>query len=180
VLGMLYAVLAHESPALLPTAEELAWVAELGEETAVDVTCAALDRAARLLLDGDRWHLWSRVEAALAAGDTSPDRRVRDTASIRGRDFRSVSLRGSVAGARHIVDALLVEAYEGHPPGTRVVLTGALPARTAVVVGVHWPPTGPPARYDVRTDEDATVLTVPGDDLLALPDQPAQPEPAAT
>src|SRR5205807_7865926 len=50
-LGMLYAVLGHESPAILPTAEELAWVAELGEEAAVDIVCAGLDHAARLLLD---------------------------------------------------------------------------------------------------------------------------------
>jgi hypothetical protein len=173
-------VLAHESPALLPTAEELAWVAELGEDAAVDITCAALDRAARLLLDRDRWQLWSRVEAALAAGDTSSDRRVRDAAIALGRDFRSVSLRGSLAGARHILDALLVQAHEGHPPGTRVVLTGLSPARTAVVVGVHWPQTGPPTRYDVRIDTDAAARTVNVTDLLALPDHPAQPEPAAT
>ena len=53
VLGVLYAVIAVESPAVLPSPAELAWVAELGEETAVDVACAAPDRAARLLLDGD-------------------------------------------------------------------------------------------------------------------------------
>src|SRR3954449_5885349 len=76
VLAMLYAVVAHESPSLLPPAEELAWVAELGEETAVDITCASIDRAARRLLDDDRWRLWPRVEAALTAGDTSGDRHV--------------------------------------------------------------------------------------------------------
>src|SRR5262245_26371538 len=40
LLAMLYAVVGYESPAVRPTADELAWVAELGEETAVDVTCA--------------------------------------------------------------------------------------------------------------------------------------------
>src|SRR3954454_10297604 len=83
VLAMLYAVVTHDSPALLPAAEELAWVAELGEETAVDITCAALDRAARLLLDDDQWRLWTKV-AAVAAG--------------RGPDV--AGLRGSLPGAR--------------------------------------------------------------------------------
>ncbi|MEH1130225.1 hypothetical protein [Micromonospora sp. CPCC 206061] len=109
-LAMLYAVLAHEAPALVPAADELAWVADLGEVAAVDITCAALDRAARRLLDDDQWRLWTRVEAALAAGEAGSDRRVRDAAVILGRELRSVSLRGSLAGARHILDALLVEA----------------------------------------------------------------------
>ncbi|GAA0552778.1 hypothetical protein GCM10010172_39050 [Paractinoplanes ferrugineus] len=54
LLAMVYTVVAHESPDLRPAAEELAWVADLGEETAVDITCAALDRGARLLLDEDQ------------------------------------------------------------------------------------------------------------------------------
>jgi hypothetical protein len=107
VLAMLYAVVAHESPQLVPAAEELAWVAELGEATAVDITCAGLDRAARALLDEDRWRLWTRVEAALAAGVAGADRRVRDAAITLGRELRTVSLRGSLPGARHTLDALL-------------------------------------------------------------------------
>jgi hypothetical protein len=67
VLAMLYTVVAFESPRIVPSAAELAWVAELGEETAVDTVCSALDRAARLLLDQESWRLWTRVEAALAA-----------------------------------------------------------------------------------------------------------------
>jgi hypothetical protein len=157
ILAMLYAVLAHESPDLLPAAEELAWVAELGEETAVDITCAALDRAARLLLDEDRWRLWNRVEAALTAGEAGPDRRIRDVAITLGRELRAVSLRGSLAGVRHTLDALLVEAYEQHPPGARIRVGG----KAATVIGVRWPRTGPPTGYEVRLDGDPTTHIVP-------------------
>jgi hypothetical protein len=160
-LAMLYAVLAHESPALLPTAEALAWVGELGEEPAVDAACATLDRAARLLLDGDRWRLWTRVEAALTAGEAGPDRRVRDVAITLGRELRAVSLRGSLGGVRHILDALLAEAYEGHPPGARVRLGG----RPATVVGVRWAPAGPPTGYEVCLDGDPAIHLVPPDSV---------------
>lgn len=156
-LAMLYAVLAYESPRLLPTAEARAWVGDLGEEAAVDVACAALDRAARLLLDGDRWRLWTRVEAALAAGESGPDRRVRDVAVTLGRELRAVSLRGSLGGVRHILDALLVEAHEGHPPGARVRVDG----QAATVVGVRWSSTGPPTGYEVCLDGDPAVRVVP-------------------
>lgn len=166
VLAMLYAVLAHESPALLPAADELAWVADLGEASAVDVTCAALDRAARLLLDGDRWRLWTRVEAALAAGEAGADRRVRDAATTLGRELRSVSLRGSVDGVRHILDAVLVEAHEGHPPGARVALTAG--AVVGTVVGVCWRQSGPPIAYAVRLDTEPAVRIVPADAVAAV------------
>ncbi|MEU4159122.1 hypothetical protein [Actinoplanes sp. NPDC026670] len=145
VLGMLYAVIQHESPELLPPADELAWAAELGEESAVDITVAAVDRAARLLLDGDRWRLWARVDAALAAFESGTDRRLRDAAITLGRVLRSTSLRGSVDGARHILDAVLVEPYEGDPPGARVTADG----RTRTVIGVRWERTGPPVGYDL-------------------------------
>jgi hypothetical protein len=112
-LAMLYTVLAHESPALLPPADELAWVAELGEETAVDFTCAAVDRGARLLLDEDRWRLWSRIEAAIVAGEASRDRQVRDAATMLGRELRTVLLRRSLDGARHTLDAILAAARDG-------------------------------------------------------------------
>jgi hypothetical protein len=173
-LAMLYAVLAHESPALLPTADELAWVAELGEEAAVDITCAALDRAARLLLDDDRWRLWARVEAALAAGAAGADRHTRDAAMLLGRDMRSMSLRGSFPGVRHILDALLVEAYEGRPPGARVRVGGL----AGTVVGVRWERGGPPVGYEVRLDADRSVQVVSGDDLA--PGSSVEPEPAST
>jgi hypothetical protein len=164
-LAMLYAVLAHESPALVPAADELAWVADLGEAAAVDITCAALDRAARLLLDDDRWRLWTRVEAAVAAGEAASDRWVRDVAVTLGRELRSVSLRGSLAGVRHILDAVLVEAHEGHAPGTRVVLAEG--AVVGTVVGACWSRSGPPIGYAVRLDTDPVARNVSADALTA-------------
>ncbi|WP_189329788.1 hypothetical protein [Actinoplanes ianthinogenes] len=160
VVAMLYAVLEHESPELLPPADELAWAAELGEEAAVDIACRDLDRAARHLLDLDRWQLWARVEAALAAVDRDADRRVRDAAIVLGRELRSTSLRGSVDGARHILDALLVEPYDGGAPGARVLVG----ERAGTVVGVCWGPSGPPVGYRVRLDgeSDVRAVTAPG------------------
>lgn len=176
-LGMLYAVLAHEAPAILPTTEELAWVAELGEETAVDIMCAALDRAARLLLDDDRWRLHTRIEAALNAGEAADDRRVRDAAITLGRQFRTTILRRSFEGARHTLDALLVAAYDGYAPGTRVRLLGPHHGQAATVVGVHWPATGIPCSYQVRTDNDPATVTVSADDISVF-HQPTQPKSA--
>ncbi|SDT25544.1 hypothetical protein [Actinoplanes derwentensis] len=152
-MAMLYGVLLHESPGLRPAAAELSWAAELGEESAVDVACAALDRAARLLLDTDRWRLWARVETALTAGESSTDRRHRDAAILLGRELRTTSLRGFLDGARHTLDALLVEPYQGHPPGTR------LPPGT--VVSARWTRSGPPVAYDVCPDGSPTVVTIP-------------------
>nr|WP_296065390.1 hypothetical protein [uncultured Actinoplanes sp.] len=151
VLAMVYAVVAHESPGRLPAAEELAWVAELGEETAVDITCAALDRAARLLLDDDHWRLWARVEAALDAGDPRGE-----VAITLGHELRTVSLRGSLPGARHTLDAVLLGAHRLKAPGTRISLGG----RTATVVGARWPESGPPTAYEVRLDGDPRVHLV--------------------
>jgi hypothetical protein len=142
-LAMLYAVVGHESPALLPSAEEVAWAAELGEESAVDVACAALDRAARLLLDQDSWRLWPRVEAALAAGAAGADRRTRDAATLLNTELRSTSLRGCLPGVRQILDAVLVEPYDGLPPGTRT--------RAGLVTGARWSADGPPLDYDTLT-----------------------------
>jgi hypothetical protein len=171
-LAMLYAVVVHESPSLLPRPDELAWVAELGEETAVDITCAALDRSARRLLDDDGWRLWPRVEAALTAGEASPDRAARDAAVALGGELRSTSLRGSLEGVRHILDALLVEAYECHPPGTRMHVGG----QPGTVVGATWEPSGPPTGYEVRLDTDPVTHIVPVDDLA--PGSAVEPEPA--
>ncbi len=177
-LGMLYAVLAYESPAIFPTAEELAWVAELGEETAVDIVCAGVDRAARLLLDVDRWHLCTRIEAALNAGEAAYDRQARDAAITLGRQFRTTILRRSLEGAQHTLDALLVAAHDGHPPGARIrMLTGPHRGQAATVIGIQWPATGAPHAYQIRIDDGPAILTVSVDDIGIL-DQPTQPEPA--
>lgn len=170
-VAMLYAVLEHESPHLLPPTDELAWAAELGEEAAVDIACSALDRTARQLLDHDRWQLWVRVDAALAAGEAVPDRRVRDAAVTLGRELRSTSLRGSLDGARNILDALLVEPYGGHPPGTRVRVGD----RSGTVIGARWERFGPPIGYQVRLDTEPGTQLVPGTDLA--PESAAEPEP---
>ncbi|WP_250002913.1 hypothetical protein [Actinoplanes sp. M2I2] len=159
VLAMLYAVLLHESPALKPAPDELSWVAELGEEAAVDITCGALDRAARRLLDEDSWRLWNRVEAALTAGENGDDRRVRDAAITLGRELRAVSLRGSVPGARQTLDAVLVGPFHGPTPGARIRAGG----RPATVVGVRWPVTGPPVAYEVRDETGPATRVVPAD-----------------
>jgi hypothetical protein len=107
VLGLLYVVVTHESPSSVPAPADLAWVAELGEEAAVDIVCTGVDRAARLLLDEDGWRLWVRVEAALASAIAGDDRRVRDTATELDARFRSVVLRRSLDGARQTLDAVL-------------------------------------------------------------------------
>jgi hypothetical protein len=175
-IAMLYALLEHESPSLLPASDELAWAAELGEEAAVDIACAAIDRAARHLLEHDRWHrwqLWARVEAALTAGEASPDRRVRDAAITLGRELRSTSLRGSLDGARHIFDALLVEPYDCHPPGTRVRVGHEF----GTVVGALWEQTGPPTGYRVRLDAGPDTRIVPIDLAYAAT---AEPQPMPT
>jgi hypothetical protein len=116
VLSLLYTVLVVEADPALPSAAELAWVAELGEEAAVDTACSAVDRAARRLLDEDGWRLWRRVEAALATGAASPARHIRDAAVDLDREFRSVVLRGSLAGARQTLDAVLADAGAGPDP----------------------------------------------------------------
>jgi len=169
VLAMLYAVVAFESPAVVPSPAELSWVAELGEETAVDTACSELDRAARLLLDQESWRLWTRVEAALAAGLASGERRVRDAATGLDRELRSVVLRHSLDGARQTLDAVLTAAFDGHAPGTRVrIAAGQHAGRTGTVVGAHWQPAGgPPTGYEIRTDPE--TVTVSGADI-ATPD----------
>ncbi|HEX8347122.1 MAG TPA: hypothetical protein VF657_20650 [Actinoplanes sp.] len=172
-IAMLYAVLEHESPTLLPPTDELAWAAELGEEAAVDIACAALDRAARHLLDHDRWQLWVRVEAALAEGEADPDRRIRDAAITLGAELRSTSLRKSLDGVRHTLDALLVEPYGGHPPGARV----RVGHRSGTVVGAHWEQVGPPTGYQVHLDAEPGTHVVPSADLASESDAEHEPVP---
>jgi hypothetical protein len=147
---MLYAVLLHESPQLLPPRDELAWAAELGEETAVDFTCSGLDRSARLLLDQERWRLWARVDAALTAGAQGTDRHFRDAAIFLGRELRSTSLRGSLDGARQTMDAVLVSTFGGHAPGTRTP--------TGIVTTVEWSPDGPPTGFQMTATDSVGAV----------------------
>lgn len=168
---MLYAVVAHERPDLAPTVGELAWAAELGEETAVDIACTSLDRAARAVLDHDRWAMWGRIEAALTAAEASKDRGVRHVALALGVEFRAVSIRTSIDGARHTLDALLAVGEDGHAPGTRVrIRTHPHPGLTATIVAAEWGLTGPPVAYQVRPDGVPNVLVVAPNDLSLLED----------
>jgi hypothetical protein len=103
VLAMVYLLL----EACYPTPEQLAWVAELGEETAVDFVCADLDHAARQLLDLDPWHLCTRIEATLTAAESGPDRSKRDVAKVLSPEFRTMIPRRSFEQARNVLDELL-------------------------------------------------------------------------
>jgi hypothetical protein len=171
-LAMLYTVLAHESPAQLPATEELTWAAELGEETGVDIVCAWLDRAARLLLDEDPWRLCLRIESALIAFQTGSDRSLRDVAKQLSPEFRTFVPRKSLPCARNILDALLVAAYDGHPPGAEVrILAGRWEGQTATVIGAGWQRQGPPTHYEVRNDTSATVMILDAR-VVDSPDEP--------
>jgi hypothetical protein len=157
---MLYATVAHERPDVVPSVDERTWVADLGEETAVDVACAALDRAARDLAGQARWRMWARIEAALAAAEAGHDRDLHWAATTLRYELASLSAPASVDGARHTLDALLVASAGGHAPGTRVrVLTRPHRGR-ATIVGVGWTATGPPVRYEVRPDATSGTVEV--------------------
>ncbi|BBH68190.1 hypothetical protein ACTI_48750 [Actinoplanes sp. OR16] len=81
LLTMLYLAVAAESPALLPDPAGLAWVAEMAEETAVDMECAELDRAARSMLENDTSTLWPRLAASVKSALSSPDPLLRQAAT---------------------------------------------------------------------------------------------------
>ncbi len=154
LLGVLYFVLAAGTADALPDPDELAWVAELGEEVAVDGACAVPDRAARLLLDGDRWQLWTRAEAALTRAATGTDWRLRDAARTLDREFRTMVPRRSVDGVRQTLDAVLAGTTDAHAPGTRVSVAGA----DGTVVGARWAASGPPTAYEVWIAGTVTAI----------------------
>jgi hypothetical protein len=171
LLAMVYATVVHERPDLVASTEELAWVANLGEETAVDLSLAALDRAARELAAQDRWRMWGRIEAALAAAAAGRDRELHWAAITLRYELESLSVPASVDGVRHTLDALLVASAGGHAPGTRVrVRARSHRGRRATIVGVRWARSGPPVGYDVRPDVTAELLAVAPRDLSRLPD----------
>ena len=174
-LAMLFAAVVHERagvlPGILPSADELTWLAELGEEAAVDHACAGLDRAARELLDEDTWPMWNRIDVALAAGEHHEDRRLREESHRLAAELRSLAVRSCLDGARQTLDAVLVAGEGGHAPGTRVrIIVRPYRGRTATIVGARWSRTGPPVGYDVTPDSVAVTVTVkPGH--LTLPEQ---------
>ncbi|MBG6064439.1 hypothetical protein [Micromonospora ureilytica] len=178
-LALLYHVVALESPQVLPNAGELAWTAEMGEETAMDTVCAVLDRAARLLLDDDDMSLRTRIRAALDAGAAHHQVQVRNDSARLDAVFRAadtvVDQEGvwesrmglPLTGVSHILDAVLVVNEDGHAPGTRVLLDG----RRATIVSAVWATSGPPRRYVVAVDASLrTTVHQPGE-LTVLPGQ---------
>lgn len=181
LLAMLYLVVVREAPGLVPVALDLAWTAELGEETAVDMECAAVDRAARLVLEDGVAGLWARVEEALRAGQDDANPAVRHDADRltlvcrtftmpgEGADGEPYVLRAPWGGAGQVLDALLVVADDGHAPGTRIRLAGS--PSTGTIVGAAWGAAGPPLRYDVRLDTEHSARTVHPGDLVILPGQ---------
>ena len=163
VIAMLYAVVLHERSALLPSAGDLGWIADLGEEAAVDAACAAMDRAARAVLEPDRWRMWTRVEAALETLHASADRTLHWAAATLRPELASLSLLTSVDGARHTLDALLVAGDDGvgHTPGTRVrILVPPHRGRTGTIVGAVWSAGGPPVAYEVCPDANSARVTL--------------------
>ncbi|MET7400761.1 hypothetical protein ABZS66_45505 [Dactylosporangium sp. NPDC005572] len=136
LLALLYLVVAHDSPGLIPAPLDLAWTAELGEETAVDAACADADRAARLILDDGAAQRWQRIAEALLAGQRggawTEEWRVRYEADVLDLAYRGFVtpredargepfvVRAPWEGVRQVLDALLVIADDGHAPGTRV------------------------------------------------------------
>ena len=188
LLAMLYIVTVAESPGLLPEVGDLAWIAELGEDTALDTACADIDREARRLLDQEPLALWSGIQKALdrrrtqcgragPPGGDPADRAVEhddDAASgIRGRAVRSGVARRR---ARQTLDALLIVADDGHAPGTRVrLLTQPHDARSATIIGARWGSSGPPVGYLVWLDGATAPLSARPDDLIVLADQETIP-----
>ncbi|WP_406069124.1 hypothetical protein [Micromonospora sp. NBC_01638] len=184
LLAMLYIVVAAESPGLLPDVGDLAWIAELGEDTALDTACADVDREARRLLDREPLVLWSILEKALAIAERSTDRQIRQEAIRQAALFRTmmtprVGYAGEpyveglpTVGVRQILDALLIVADDGHAPGTRVrLLTKPNEARSATIIGAQWGSSGPPVGYLVWLDGATAPLSARAGDLVVLADQ---------
>jgi hypothetical protein len=146
LLALLYGAVAAESPGLMPAIGDLAWVAEMGEETALDMVCADADREARMLLD--------RRPAALRSTITMAD--------------------PPLDGAGQILDALLIVADDGHAPGTRVrLLTEPYAGRLGTIAGARWGRSGPPVGYVIWLDDSPIVLPADPDGLVVLAGQEA-------
>ncbi|WP_433617220.1 hypothetical protein ACQP2P_17190 [Dactylosporangium sp. CA-139114] len=183
LLAMVYLAIAHESPGLVPSPLDLAWTAELGEETAVDTTCADLDRAARALLSDRPAARWHRIDAALAAAQHHAEPSTRYAADLLTLAHRRLCTPtenpagdpqvppAPWQGARQTLDALLVVTEDGHAPGTRVRRPGTTPHSEGTILGAQWSATGPPIAYDISFDDDPATRTLPPADLVVLPGQ---------
>lgn len=163
-LALAYLVAAHEAPECVPSLGELAWAAEMGEETAVDTVCGDLDRKARSALDLERLPaLPSRASAALTAALRHTGTRVRDTAARLAAWHAGEHGPHPFGGAGQVLDALLVVAEDGHAPGTRVETRAG--RRKGTIVGALWGAEGPPSGYLVQVDGGERVVATEPDDL---------------
>jgi hypothetical protein len=183
LLAMVYLAVAHEFPGLVPSPLDLAWTAELGEETAVDTTCADLDRAARALLTDRPAARWDRIDSALAAAQHDKEPATRYAADLLTLAHRRLCTPtedpagdpqvppAPWQGVRQTLDALLVVTEDGHAPGTRIRKPGKTPHREGTVVGAHWSATGSPNAYDITFDDDPATRTVLPSEIVVLPGQ---------
>jgi hypothetical protein len=176
-LELLYLVALHEQPGLCPDPKHLAWVAELADTDAVDAACADLDRAVRLVVDGDYARLYDeRIPAALAAGRTLSDRRRREEAERVAAGYHratKVPYGYNNAGfpqyhgvqmraARQVLDAALTATNGGYAPGNRAEITAGEHAGVAgLVIGIEWAASGPPAAYVIEARGVHPDLIVP-------------------
>ncbi|WP_146104282.1 hypothetical protein [Nonomuraea solani] len=173
VLALVYAMIAEQAPSLVPSVGELAWAAQLGQETAVDIVCSLLDRTARLMLDQEPSLLRNQAVAALAAARVAPHPEARDHAErLSGLLAPHIPQRWEelcFEGAGQILDALLTVAEDGHAPGTRVrIAAGPHAGATGTIVSGRWLLTGPPRAYVVRPDGVAASVVADPDDLVVL------------
>ncbi|MFI5915246.1 hypothetical protein [Dactylosporangium sp. NPDC051541] len=183
LLAMVYLAVAHEYPGLVPSPLDLAWTAELGEETAVDTTCADLDRAARAFLSDHPAARWDRIDAALSAAQHHPEPATRYAADLLTLAHRRLCTPTETStgdpqvrpapwpGVCQTLDALLVVTEDGHAPGTRIREPGKTPHREGTILGANWSATGAPTTYDIAYDDDPTTRTVSPAEIVVLPAQ---------
>ncbi|WP_285619790.1 hypothetical protein [Kineosporia sp. NBRC 101677] len=146
LLSALYQAVMQRAPELVPTPQDLAEAAELGEESVIDLLLAEVDRDIRLLLDEPPERLWALLGLGLEGAP--------------------------VAGVRQILDALLTIADDGHAPGTRVrMLTGPVAGRIATVVSVVWGSSGPPVAYRTKDEVAGGEFGAATGDLAVLAGQ---------
>jgi hypothetical protein len=89
MLALFYAVTARERPGVVPTVGDLAWIAQMGEETAVDTACTQLDRLTRRLLDEDGDTLRGRIEAVSITRKSDPNWEIQAQVSV-GAEYYSI------------------------------------------------------------------------------------------
>jgi hypothetical protein len=183
LLAMVYLAVAHESPGLVPAHLDLEWTAELGEETAIDTTCADLDRAARALLADRAAARWHRIDAALAAAQHHREPSTRYAADLLTLAHRRLCTPtenpagdpqvppAPWPGVSQTLDALLVVSEDGHAPGTRIRLPGQPPHHEGTILGAGWSATGAPISYDITLDDDPPTRTVLPSEIVVLPAQ---------